>query len=146
MVNNSFVRIFVLIQKQRCRINTTVFFFFVFFISIVDVFFMKTCNFRGSQPRLFAKKAGAIAAAAAAAANESEGILCQAEPVARYGMIPCYERNCFLCQSQRGGGGGGGGGVCGNILNGGAVQFSSNAHHRFVNKYETFLNCNAVSY
>jgi hypothetical protein len=87
---------------------------------------MKTCNFRGSHPRLFGKNA----------ADKSEGIICQAEPIARYGMMPCYARNCFLCQRRRG--------ESGKLLNT-MVPFSPKQLHRFVNKYECFLNCDAVS-
>ena len=87
---------------------------------------MKTCNFRGARPRLFGDNA-----------DEPEGILCEAQPIARCKFIPCYERHCFLCQRRRG--------DSGELLPR-AVQFSSNHIHRFVNKYEAFLNCDAVSF
>ena len=120
---------------------------------------MKTCNFGGAHPRLFDKNANEIkgnvataaAAAAAATEKEEEGILCQAEPIARYGMIHCRQRNCILCQAERqsvrkrpreeeteeG--------YISEELFKVGVKFSSNQVHRFVNKYEAILNCHAVS-
>jgi hypothetical protein len=86
---------------------------------------MKTCNFRGAYPRLFGNNK-----------DESEGILCQLEPNARFGMIPCCNPHCFLCQSRRG--------ESGQLLNI-AVHFSKNQIHHFVNNYKAILNCNAVS-
>ena len=69
---------------------------------------MKTCQFRGAQPHV------------------AEGLLCEAEPKARYAMMPCRGQHCFLCQSSS------------------AVQFTSSQSHRFVNQYEAILNCHAV--
>ncbi|CAF1447688.1 unnamed protein product [Adineta steineri] len=96
-----------------------------FFLQIdVDVFFMKTCNFRGAHPRLFSKEK----------IQEPEGLICQAKPQARYGMMPCYDRNCSLCLPQ-------------SITNAKSrkpiVAFATKQSHRFINKYETFLNCDA---
>jgi hypothetical protein len=113
---------------------------YVFFV--VDLFFMKTCDFHGAHPRLFGKNK-----------DESEGILCEAKPMARYGMIQCNDTNCFLCQSQRraaaaaaaaGGGGRSRGANSSEQLNA-TVHFSPKQTHQFVNKYEAILNCNAVS-
>ena len=88
---------------------------------------MKTCNFGGAQPRLFG-----------ANNDEPEGILCAAQPIARYGMIPCYDRNCFLCQPRRRGG-------KGSEQVNATVHFCPKQAHQFVNKYEAILNCDAVS-
>ncbi|CAF0738305.1 unnamed protein product [Didymodactylos carnosus] len=82
---------------------------------------------RGAHPRLFGQKN-----------DESEGILCEAQPMARYGMMPCYDRHCFLCQSRRRGGEG----ANGDLLNT-TVHSSSKQIHRFVNMYEAILNCDA---
>jgi hypothetical protein len=92
---------------------------------------MKTCNFRDAHPRLFGKNA-----------DEPEGILCQAEPVARYGMTPCYEKYCFLCRQERKGLGER---KSNDDLSNVTVHFSSNQVHQFVNKYIAILNCPAVS-
>ena len=86
---------------------------------------MKTCNFREAQPRLFGVNN-----------DELEGIFCRIAPVARYGMIPCRQDRCFLCQARRG--------ESGALLTT-PVQFSLQQVHQFVNKYEAILNCPAVS-
>jgi hypothetical protein len=91
---------------------------------------MKTCNFRGAHPRLFGKNT-----------DEPEGILCQTEPVVRYGMMPCYDRHCFLCRQERVRIGKRGSDDLLKVT----VHFSSNQVHQFVNKYEAILNCPAVS-
>jgi hypothetical protein len=90
--------------------------FLRFSMGLVDMFFMKTCQFRGAEPRSFDEKG-----------EVPEGILCEAPPKARYAMVPCRDQHCFLCQSKT------------------AVQFASNQSHRFVNQYEAILNCHAVS-
>ena len=77
---------------------------------------MKTCEFRGAKPRCFDDEKG----------NVAEGIVCEAPPKARYAMVACHGKNCFLCQSSS------------------AVQFTSNQSHTFVNQYEAILNCHAV--
>ena len=90
---------------------------------IVDLFYMKTCHFRGAQPRLFGPNK-----------DESEGILCQAKPVPHYGMKPCRRELCFLCQPRQR--------LSGDLST--VVHFSQKQIHRFVNKYEAILNCPAV--
>ena len=111
---------------------------------IVDTFFLKTCNFRGAQPRPFSKKNGD--------GDVTEGILCHTKPTADYGMTFCHHKNCFLCESQQNRIGGGGGGGAQrkqsekiDVLNAAGVQFSSNQIHYFINKYEAILNCDAVN-
>jgi hypothetical protein len=88
---------------------------------------MKTCNFRDAQPQLLGPNK-----------NEPEGIFCQTIPVSCYGMRPCYRDQCFLCQPwhQQG---------LSKKQTNTAVQFTEQCVHRFVNKYETILNCHAVS-
>jgi len=45
---------------------------------LVDIFYMKTCSFRGAQPR-----------------SDTEGLFCGPdEPEARYRMIPCGHLLC----------------------------------------------------
>lgn len=97
------------------------------FICIVDTFFMKTCNYRGAQPRLFGDDAN----------RTVEGILCEAQPMARYGIEPCYERHCFLCKHERA--------HRRVAADSGGIRFISKQIHHFVNKYEAILNCPAVS-
>lgn len=112
---------------------------------LVDIFFMKTCRFRGAQPRKFKKSDET------SDDDEIEGIFSQAEPTARYQMTFCRQENCFLCQweqlrmelmlpsrqlqlqldKQN------------KIIPG--VDFLTQQAHRFVNQYEAILNCPAVS-
>jgi hypothetical protein len=76
--------------------------------------------------------------------NETaEGIICEPEPQARYGMKLFRQRNCILCQSERESIGRRR--VNDELLKVGGVKFSSNQVHQFVNKYEAILNCDAVS-
>lgn len=86
---------------------------------------MKTCHFRGAHPRLFGPNR-----------DQSEGILCEGHPTARYGVRRCHDKNCFLCQSQR---------AEKDDLSDTGVHFTPHQIHRFVNKYEAILNCPAVS-
>jgi hypothetical protein len=80
---------------------------------------MKTCSFRGAQPR-----------------SNIEGLFCgQDESEARYTMVPCGQLFCPCCyppyqheQNQP--------------LT--VVDFVSSAIHEFVNGYTTYLNCPAV--
>ena len=96
-----------------------------FIFALVDIFFMKTCHFRGASPRLVGENN-----------DEPEGIICQLKPIAQYGMVSCYDRHCFLCGNRRE--------YDGELINT-AVHYSSNRVHRFVNKYEAILNCHVVS-
>lgn len=72
---------------------------------------MKTCHFRGGQPRSINH-------------HKKEGILCEIEPSARYGMKPCDQ-----CQHH------------GRL----PIQYSENYSHQFCNGYKTILNCPAVN-
>ena len=99
---------------------------------------MKTCHFNGSHPRLFPKNdnGNSDSGNATLTTDEYEGIICRDTPVAQYAMIPCRERNCILCQAYVE--------TISKSSKSSAVSFSSNQSHRFVNNYETFLNCDAV--
>lgn len=105
---------------------------------------MKTCNFRGAQPRKF-KTIGSDE-------EEIESILCQAQPTARYAMSFCYQSGCFLCESkqlrfdsmqrQRRREEEMNNQTAAAAITG--VYFTAQQIHRFVNKYEAILNCPAV--
>lgn len=119
---------------------------------------MKTCTFRGAQPRKFKRNVSegdAYGGGGVGGGNgeqeEVESILCQAQPTARYGMSFCYQSECFLCESKQ------------MRFDGmlrrrqreeeennrtaaiTGVHFTTQQMHRFVNKYEAILNCPAVS-
>jgi hypothetical protein len=85
---------------------------------------MKTCRFRDSQPRLIGKKD-----------EEEEGLFCKIEPYARYGIMPCGHKKCFLCQSER---------LKSKELPM-ILQFSNKQIHHFINGYQAILNCSVVS-
>lgn len=81
----------------------------------VDLFFMKTCSFRQAQPR-----------------SSNEGLFCVDAPSCRYTTTPC--KKCLLC--------------CPASINGHrripSVPFNLFQKHRFVNGYESILNCPAT--
>ncbi|CAF4283528.1 unnamed protein product, partial [Rotaria sordida] len=89
---------------------------FEFFLQMdVDLFYMKTCSFRDAQPRLI-----------------TEGILCLNMPDCLYTMSRCGD--CNLCQQS-------------NDINyrqQAPVLFNRYEKHRFVNGYESILNCPAT--
>jgi len=80
---------------------------------LVDLFFMKTCSFRSAKPR-----------------SVDEGLFCIDEPDSRYGLLPCND--CSLClpspdlASQQS-----------------KIRFGPQETFRFMNGYETILNCSA---
>ena len=80
----------------------------------VDLFYMKTCAFRGAQPRSIA-----------------EGLFCQASPECRYTTRPCD--NCALCSPSG----------APNAYRTPTLRVNSYQRHRFVNGYESILNCPA---
>ncbi|CAF1029997.1 unnamed protein product [Adineta ricciae] len=87
-----------------------------------NIFFMKTCSFRG---------------AVAHTSSNFQGIFCLTEPYASYGMSPCKTSNCRFCYPP------------GNISkrtpqHQAVVKFSSAQNHRFVNGYRSILNCPAT--
>jgi hypothetical protein len=85
-------------------------------LSLVNMFYMKTCSFRMAQPRL-----------------PNEGLICIREPEALYELTDCG--NCALCfpnYSRR------------YRSKKTVVDFNRAHRHRFVNGYEAILNCPAV--
>lgn len=89
---------------------------FEFYLQIdVDLFYMKTCSFEQAQPR-----------------SLTEGLFCNDIPQCRYTITPCG--NCELCHS----------------LNDPknrqqtSTLFNRYEKHRFVNGYESILNCPAT--
>ena len=82
----------------------------------VDIFYMKTCSFRGADPSRF----------------NIIGLFCdQDEPEVRYTMVPCGDLFCPCCHP-------------GNQL-WLVVDFVSSGMDQFVNGYTTYLSCPAVS-
>jgi hypothetical protein len=99
---------------------------YLFIFILVDLFFLKTCNFRDSQPRLIGTNNKQQ--------KEAEGLLCELEPCARYGMMPCNNNKCFLCKSERS--------KSKDLPV--VIQFSNKQIHHFINGYQAILNCSAV--
>ncbi|CAF1589895.1 unnamed protein product, partial [Adineta steineri] len=86
-----------------------------FYLQIdIDLFYMKTCSFRQAQPR-----------------KKSEGIFCTTTPECRYVMTPCH--SCSLCCSLN----------QANNRRQHSVTFNLYQKYRFVNGYESILNCPA---
>ncbi|CAF1346263.1 unnamed protein product [Rotaria sordida] len=91
-----------------------------FFLQMdVDLFYMKTCSYRGAQLRIVNEKS----------------LFCLSEAQAQYGMTQCNQRSCCLCypsykliyrQHQP------------------IVQFGSYQQHTFINGYRSILNCPAT--
>jgi hypothetical protein len=85
----------------------------------VDLFDMKTCTYHGSR------------------ASTPNGLFPNQAQTARYSMMKCQKHNCRFCfpssksQAIRR--------LKSNYLS--VVQFSTAMKHRFVNGYETILNC-----
>ena len=84
------------------------------YLDLVELFFMKTCLFRNAKPR-----------------SVDEGLFCIDEPDIRYGFSPC--NNCPLCvppydvaRRQQS-----------------AIRFGPKHKFRFLNGYQTILNCPA---
>jgi hypothetical protein len=82
---------------------------------------MKTCSFRGANPR-----------------SNMEGLFCgKDEPEARYTMVPCGHLLCPCCyppyQNEK-------------SQPWTVVDFVSSAMHTFVNGYTTYLNCPVVCF
>ncbi|CAF1196813.1 unnamed protein product [Rotaria magnacalcarata] len=78
----------------------------------VDLFYMKTCSFRDAQPR-----------------SSTEGIFCSTIPECRYTMTACG--NCKLCSTS----------IDIPYRQQVPVLFNRYERHRFVNGYESILNC-----
>lgn len=81
---------------------------------LADLFFMKTCSYRNAKPR-----------------SVAEGLFCSEEPDARYGLSLCY--NCPLCVPP----------LDTVRLQPPIMRFGPSQRHRFINGYQTILNCPA---
>ncbi|CAF1266381.1 unnamed protein product [Rotaria sordida] len=91
-----------------------------FYLQIdVDLFYMKTCSFRGAEPR-----------------SKIEGLFCGRDELqARYTLTPCGNLFCLCCHplnSHK------------KTQKWSVVDFNSSSMHRFVNGYTTYLNCPAT--
>ena len=91
-----------------------------FYLQIdVDLFYMKTCSFRGAQPRL-----------------KEEGLFCSIVPECHYAMERC--KKCVFCESSA---------ENANYRQEQQqqqpcpIQFNMHRKHRFVNGFESILNC-----
>ncbi|CAF2085486.1 unnamed protein product [Rotaria magnacalcarata] len=91
-----------------------------FYLQIdIDLFYMKTCSYRGAQPDIDVPK----------------GLFCIHESQAQYSIIACQQRSCCLCypsyrltyRSYQP-----------------IIQFGSNQRHSFINGYRSILNCPAT--
>ncbi|CAF2835561.1 unnamed protein product [Rotaria sp. Silwood2] len=78
----------------------------------VDLFYMKTCSFRKAQPR-----------------SDTEGIFCATTPECRYKMTACGQ--CKICQTP----------IDLTYRQPTSILFNRAETHRFVNGYESILNC-----
>ncbi|CAF1164481.1 unnamed protein product [Adineta ricciae] len=93
-----------------------------FFLQIdVDVFYMKTCAYRGADPSQF----------------HIRGLFFENndEPQARYQMKPCNSDSCQFCHPRE------------NQLEGQTwvpIDFNTTSMHQFLNGYTTYLNCPAT--
>ncbi|CAF1517477.1 unnamed protein product, partial [Rotaria sordida] len=91
-----------------------------FYLQIdVDLFYMKTCSFRGAQPP-----------------SNIEGLFCgRDEPQARYSLVPCDNLFCQCCLPLN---------TYKKSQPWPIVNFASSSIHRFLNGYTTYLNCPAT--
>ncbi|CAF1457680.1 unnamed protein product, partial [Rotaria sordida] len=91
-----------------------------FYLQIdVDLFYMKTCSFRGAQPP-----------------SNIEGLFCgRDEPQARYSLVPCDNLFCQCCLPLN---------TYKKSQSWPIVNFASSSMHRFLNGYTTYLNCPAT--
>ncbi|CAF1336786.1 unnamed protein product [Adineta steineri] len=87
----------------------------------VDVFFMKTCWFRGADPTEF---------------NMKGGLFCEKDPPkARYKLLACGNLFCRLCHPMN---------HWKKSQSWSVVDFNSSSMHYFLNGYTTYLNCPAT--
>jgi hypothetical protein len=103
--------------------------------SSVDLFYFKTCSFRGACAR---RRIDPVTQR-----EDVEGIFCIDTPVARYGMTRCGRpaHLCGCCRMQNARANGGG--ETPALVTG--VTFTSSYRHQFVNHYQAILNCPVVS-
>ena len=85
----------------------------------VDLFYMKTCCFRGAWPR-----------------SAFDGLFCgDDEPEASYKLSPCTHPLCRCCHPLN---------ADRRSQPWPVISFTTSAAHRFLNGYTTYLNCPAV--
>jgi hypothetical protein len=100
-----------------------------FYLQIdVDIFYMKTCSFRGADLYEDLPKHPDY--------YDKQYLFCENIPKANFGMLPCNREICLCCHPRDD--------LTHRQIQP-AVHFSTNYIHRFVNKYEAILNCPAVS-
>jgi hypothetical protein len=81
---------------------------------------MKTCSFRGAEPR-----------------SVVEGLFCgNGEPDPRYRMTPCGQELCRCCHPLN---------ADKRRIRWSVIDFDSTSKHHFGKEYTTYLNCPAVS-
>ena len=100
---------------------------------LVDLFYLKTCSFRGASPRTITDPQ--------TNQREIEGIFCVIPPVARYGMTRC-DRSLLVCRCCRHHSRSASIRMQFSSLTG--VTFSPDYSHQFVNSYKVILNCPVV--
>ena len=83
---------------------------------------MKTCSYRGAQPRSLNQ-------------GHSEGLFCVHPPEARTSFLPCTHEPCRCCWERRD--------LTGRPQP--CVRFSPVHSYQFLNGYQVLLNCPAVS-
>ena len=92
--------------------------FCFYLVYLVDLFYMKTCSFRGAQQ-----------------AEPNKYLFCWVNPIARYEMTACG--NCGLCYPK----------YDVERRRQPPVDFgAASRRHQFASKYEIILNCPCVSY
>lgn len=88
-------------------------------LSSVDLFYMKTCCFRGACPR-----------------SAFDSLFCgDDEPEARYKLSPCTQPSCRCCHPLN---------ADRRSQPWPVISFVTSSAHRFLNGYTTYLNCPAV--
>ncbi|CAF1583837.1 unnamed protein product, partial [Adineta steineri] len=88
----------------------------------VDIFYMKTCSFRETEPQ-----------------SIMEGLFCgKVEPHARCTVSPCVNPFCSCCHDSSATGNGA------QHQLGPVVDFNTSSMHQFLNGYTTYLNCPAT--
>ncbi|CAF4594335.1 unnamed protein product [Rotaria sp. Silwood1] len=91
-----------------------------FYLQIdVDLFYMKTCSYRGATPY-----------------SNTEGLFCgKDQPQARYSILPCGNQLCLCCYPKN---------SDKKSQTWPVIDFNSSSIHQFVNGYTTYLNCPAT--
>jgi hypothetical protein len=85
------------------------------FVCLVDLFFMKTCHFRGARP-------------------VQPSLFCASPPTAHYAIEPCQHPSCTYCSRSHD--------QPPSTVT--VIPFHKKSIHPCVNGYRTILNCPAV--